>query len=59
MFFTQKSLEFQENYIKKLEERLARDGFNFEEVKEIIENIKVEKMSNLPTLADIEEGELW
>lgn len=59
MFFAQKSLEFQENYIKKLEERLARDGFEKGEIEEIIENIKDEKMSNLPSLIDIEEGELW
>lgn len=60
MYFCQKSEEFQKNYIKKLEERLTRDGFNAAEVGEILEGIKDEKMSNIPTLEAIENGyDLW
>lgn len=60
MYFCQKSEKFQKNYIEKLEERLARDGWNSEEIKEIISNIKVEKISNIPTLENIENGgDLW
>ena len=60
MYFCQKSEEFQKNYLKKLMERLARDGFDEDEIKEIIENIEFEKMSNIPTLESIENGgDLW
>lgn len=60
MYFCQKSLEFQKNYLKKLEERLSRDGLEKGEIDEILTNIKDEKMSNIPTLENIENGEeLW
>lgn len=59
MYFCQKSLEFQENYIKKLEERLSRDGLEKAEICEIVENVKTEKMSNIPNIEDLEAGELW
>lgn len=59
MYFCQKSEEFQKNYIKKLSERLARDGYVKEEIDEILTNIKNEKLNNIPTLEQIENGELW
>lgn len=60
MYFCQKTEEFQKNYLTKLNERLARDGYNSAEIVEIVENIKVEKMSNIPTLEAIENGyDLW
>lgn len=59
MYFCQKSEEFQKNYIKKLSERLARDGYVKEEIDEILTNIKNEKLNNIPTLEQIENGELF
>ena len=59
MHFCQKTEEFQKTYITKLQERLSRDGLSCDEIKEIIENIKIEKISNIPTLEQIENGELW
>lgn len=59
MYFCQKSEEFQKNYLTKLEERLARDGFAKKDIKEILDNIKIEKISNIPTLEQIENGELF
>lgn len=60
MFFCQKSEEFQRDYMEKLVKRLARDGFNEEEIEEIIEQIPYEKMSNIPSLENIiNGGELW
>ena len=37
MYFCQKSEEFKENYLNKLKERLARDGYSKSEVDEIID----------------------
>ena len=60
MYFCQKSEEFQKGYIKKLKERLARDGYSKGEVEEIIEILKGEKMANIPSLEAIENGgDLW
>ena len=60
MCFCQKSEEFKENYLNKLKERLARDGYSKSEVEEIIDGIKDEKMSNIPSLEAIENGyDLW
>ena len=60
MYFCQKSDEFQENYINKLKERLARDGFSKSEIEDIIGSIKDEKMTNIPTLEAIENDyDLW
>ena len=60
MYFCQKSEEFKENYLNKLKERLARDGYSKSEVEEIIDGIKDEKMSNIPSLEAIEKGhDLW
>ena len=60
MYFCQKSEEFQENYLNKLKERLARDGYSKSEIEEIIDGIKDEKVSNIPSLEAIENGyDLW
>ena len=61
MYFCQKSEEFKENYLNKLKERLARDGYSKNEIDEIIEcGLKDEKMSNIPSLEAIENGyDLW
>lgn len=60
MYFCQKEEEWKENYIKKLGERLARDGYSKGEVEEIIEILKGEKMANIPSLEAIENGgDLW
>ena len=60
MYFCQKSEEFKENYLNKLKERLARDGYSKSEIEEIIDGIKDEKMSNIPSLEAIENGYgLW
>jgi hypothetical protein len=60
MYFCQKSEEFQKMYLKKLAERMARDGYNSEEIKESLSYIEFEKMSNIPTLENIENGgDLW
>ena len=60
MYFCQKSDEFQENYKNKLKDRLARDGFSKSEIDDIIDGIKDEKMTNIPTLEAIENGyDLW
>lgn len=60
MYFCQKSEEWKENYLKKLGERLARDGYKSEEVEEIMEVLKHEKMANIPSLEAIEgDGDLW
>lgn len=61
MYFYQKSEEFQENYLNKLKERLARDGYSKREIDEIIEGgLKDEKVSNIPSLEAIENGyDLW
>ena len=45
MYFCQKSEKFQESYIKKLKERLARDGFTDSEIDEIVGILKDEKMA--------------
>lgn len=60
LYFCQKDEKFQENYLKKLEERLARDGFSKSEMEEIMEVLKHEKMANIPSLEAIEgDGDLW
>lgn len=60
MYFCQKSEEWKEKYLKKLEERLARDGYSKMEMEEIMEVLKHEKMANIPSLEAIEgDGDLW
>lgn len=60
MYFCQKEEEWKENYIKKLGERLARDGYSKSEMEEIIGILKDEKISNIPSLEAIENGgDLW
>lgn len=60
MYFCQKEEEWKEKYLKKLEERLARDGYSKMEMEEIMEVLKHEKMANIPSLEAIEgDGDLW
>lgn len=60
MYFCQKSEEWKENYLKKLGERLARDGYSKMEIEEIMDILKHEKMANIPSLEAIEgDGDLW